>query len=454
MRYAQEDVVHNIYWLGLFLGSGCAITQIPDLMTDGDARVAFAVGFLIIKGVHIAMRCVVYANVPRARLHLRREVAAQVALSCAMCAVFFVESADSLGIIGGVGAATFLLNFTSTFCMTPQQRIPLHVEHMAERLGGFVMMMLGQAVIYLVPTVTRPTAGRYTFVAMGLVLCFALQAIYFRGQPFDAAKHAMRRSALGGRAFTFLHVALNFSIVCLSVSLQLTLGDIDDNAPVGGTNAWLLAGSATACEVSLVLIRLTHRGPAKEFCLEAAPAAGGGGGGMVPLGSQPSGGRAHYGAAGGAGAGESAAAAAHVFRKRACWVARVVNAGAPIVLAAAAADSMPRAAFGGALCALGLCFWLIDYLDTLQVCFCVRTCVVRVCVAACCVRRRPPACQCITRRWHSRSVCVHACVACVRSAVAPRHVMMIVSPARRCRRAADRSMRRGISRRRTRSTRD
>ena len=33
-----------------------------------------------------------------------------------------------------------------------------------------------QAVIYLVPSDTRPTTARYTFMAMGLILCFALQA--------------------------------------------------------------------------------------------------------------------------------------------------------------------------------------------------------------------------------------------------------------------------------------
>lgn len=70
--------------------------------------------------------------------------------------------------------------------------LQIHVEHMAERFGLWVMLVLGESMISLVTVKVVQDWQHYLVVFVGLVIVFFLQHLYFDAQPVHANDHAFR----------------------------------------------------------------------------------------------------------------------------------------------------------------------------------------------------------------------------------------------------------------------
>lgn len=75
--------------------------------------------------------------------------------------------------------------------MFPTLDIPLHVEHMNERLGQLVMLHLGEAVIGIAATPLQSTHQQFVGVALATTLVWALHLTYYcGGRPTEARLQA------------------------------------------------------------------------------------------------------------------------------------------------------------------------------------------------------------------------------------------------------------------------
>ncbi|KAA0159606.1 hypothetical protein FNF28_05810 [Cafeteria roenbergensis] len=141
--------------------------------------------------------------------------------------------------------------------------LPIHVEHVAERFGLFLMLVLGEGVISLVLPPLSSKAAHAAFVTAALLLLWLMRMAYFSGQPFQARFHAMRRKRSAGRLFVQAHLPLSLAALTAGVALKSEL------THVGGTltasESWLLAAGVSAFLLSTSIIRLSHRGLSREI---------------------------------------------------------------------------------------------------------------------------------------------------------------------------------------------
>jgi low temperature requirement protein LtrA len=134
--------------------------------------------------------------------------------------------------------------------MPPGREVPTirdaHTDagHLAERLGLFVIIVLGEGVIQLITTVSQSTWGRpLDFAALGafavLVGVWALSLLHgFAGVPGLQVSAVPTRYAMG------LHCAITAALAALAAGFGSAVGHAD--GPVSTGTRWLLCGSIAA----------------------------------------------------------------------------------------------------------------------------------------------------------------------------------------------------------------
>jgi low temperature requirement protein LtrA len=140
---------------------------------------------------------------------------------------------------------------------------PLNVLVMQRRLCIFIMMVLGEGIIQLLlPTLNQDHLIRcYSYVFAGLVLLFSFAMLYC-----DAAlrehvhEHAMRRSALRGALFIYIHPLCGFFMFVLGVALKLSYHDVIENHQIHHDVDSLTGVCCGAIVMCILTLRSTHKG--------------------------------------------------------------------------------------------------------------------------------------------------------------------------------------------------
>ncbi|KAF0694301.1 Aste57867_14813 [Aphanomyces stellatus] len=139
-------------------------------------------------------------------------------------------------------------------------RIPFHIDHMTERLGCLVMVVLGESVVSLVINVhdkSRVTPRFFSMMQWAIVVIFSMAIFYFSVQP-PRDLHAMRRSIFAGVAFNFLHWALYPPLLALGVGTKFVSEAIVNDTTLESPHVWLLFGSTALSMAIMFSLRLTH----------------------------------------------------------------------------------------------------------------------------------------------------------------------------------------------------
>lgn len=108
--------------------------------------------------------------------------------------------------------------------MFPSIDIPLHVEHMNERLGQLVMLHLGEAVIGIAATPLESTQQQFVGVALAATLVWALHLNYYHVEA-DQHSHAYKQSRARGLLFFYCHWVLLLALLFTGSGLRLMLGE-------------------------------------------------------------------------------------------------------------------------------------------------------------------------------------------------------------------------------------
>lgn len=126
--------------------------------------------------------------------------------------------------------------------LAPQADIPLHVQHMSERLGQLVMLHLGEAIIGIAATPLESTVPQFTAVALAATLAWALHLIYYHVEP-DEHSHAYRQSRMRGLLYFYCHWLLTVALLLTGSGLRLLLGECFVNYNISVTCVWEAAES-------------------------------------------------------------------------------------------------------------------------------------------------------------------------------------------------------------------
>lgn len=157
----------------------------------------------------------------------------------------------------------------------PLYRPAINIEHMADRLGSFVIITLGECVISILYISWSPSLNRQAGKAvLGLLLAYSLHWLYFDVEASRQYKHALRRHVLTGLLFNFLHLPLCASINIVGDTMNVLVQTLDfpgseyiardPGAPSPPTEIpngidWLFCSSLAVAVFCLATIGLSHQ---------------------------------------------------------------------------------------------------------------------------------------------------------------------------------------------------
>ena len=123
----------------------------------------------------------------------------------------------------------------------PVHRLAINIEHMSERNGLFLIIVLGEVMVGLFYRSTSPLPDiSYAKAVLAMLLGLNLAWIYFDLDGSRHEVHAMRRHAWTGIAWNLSHVPLFGAVVLAGVSVE-TMVSATDHIPSANSWAWLLS---------------------------------------------------------------------------------------------------------------------------------------------------------------------------------------------------------------------
>lgn len=143
----------------------------------------------------------------------------------------------------------------------PLRRVPALQGYVAHRLGDAIMIFLGEGVLQILKTTTRPNSYHYfAFVLAFLVLLAVRVAVFSMDAFHDPRKSADSRSR-GGALLVLGFRSLSYpAVVSLGVSMKIMVGYAQwTYDPYPGDYYWLLCGSSALVVGLYALVYETHR---------------------------------------------------------------------------------------------------------------------------------------------------------------------------------------------------
>lgn len=129
--------------------------------------------------------------------------------------------------------------------------VPLNIGYVIHRNGEWTMLMLGESILsLLIVEVSDEVTDFYITFYTGILSVILLQYLYFKSQPHDPDRHAMRRSRLAGLSFSFLIHIYSAGLIIVGVSFKMLLTEYSkdystyDGSSVSKTVNRFLAGDS------------------------------------------------------------------------------------------------------------------------------------------------------------------------------------------------------------------
>eukprot|EP00466_Bigelowiella_natans_P008557 jgi/Bigna1/136720/aug1.35_g11428 len=134
----------------------------------------------------------------------------------------------------------------------------INVEHMSERYGLFVMLMLGESVINIVTDTKIEDVSDFFIIFLGFTIVFSQKMIYYGAQPHNPDHHALRISANTGRTFIYSHLFLSASLVGVGTGIKLLKKSHQKGKQVSKADYQLFTYSLVLFLVTANVLRLAH----------------------------------------------------------------------------------------------------------------------------------------------------------------------------------------------------
>eukprot|EP00878_Enallax_costatus_P034047 GHUV01037655.1.p1 GENE.GHUV01037655.1~~GHUV01037655.1.p1 ORF type:complete len:352 (+),score=-3.64 GHUV01037655.1:586-1641(+) len=220
-RYRLQGLLFRCIGLTLQLG---VLGFLIGVRNDAEWYHLLAGGYALARFATAVVFGIIAVTIPRARvISLVHLVFDALMIAAAACAAVFRESYQTYFVIViGIAVAEAIDPLVPSLVFR-QYDIPLHVEHMSERLGQLIMLHLGEAVIGFASSPLENTVPQFAAVALAAVLVWCLHLCYYHIEP-DQHDHAYRQSRVRGLLFFYCHWPLAISFLLTGTGLRLMLG--------------------------------------------------------------------------------------------------------------------------------------------------------------------------------------------------------------------------------------
>jgi low temperature requirement protein LtrA len=259
-RFDTDDVVFRVAKLTATLAiAGCAASASDAV---GKYAVPFAACYLAGRLILLGLYLRAWRHVADARPTINVYLAC-IAASAALWAVSLALPGPTRYILWAVAVVVDALG--PPLATLRSDKLPLHIEHLPERFGLFVILVLGEALGGTVRGVHDASwAGPAVLAGLvGFVVIAALWWIYFdvgADQSADdlaeteAAEAEPSDDAVDERhdLFVYGHLPMTFGIVLAGVGLEELA--LHPDTPVPSAYGWLLAGGGVVFLLGIVMV--------------------------------------------------------------------------------------------------------------------------------------------------------------------------------------------------------
>ncbi|MDP9398669.1 MAG: low temperature requirement protein A [Actinomycetota bacterium] len=252
-RYDTNDVIYRLAKLaGTFAACGLAASASGAL---GEEAVPFVLSFVGLRVLLFLLYLRAYRHVPEARANIAFYLAA-IAASGVVWTVSLAFEGNARYLLWAVGlavaiAAPFLATRFST-------DVPLHLEHLPERFGLFVILVLGESLAAVV-TGLQETHWDLDSLVVGALGFSIAAALWWSHFDLGGAAAKARLLAIGGErashahdTYVFAHLPITLGLAAVGVGIEHFVVH-----PVGELSAgaeWMLYGGVATYLVGTVLL--------------------------------------------------------------------------------------------------------------------------------------------------------------------------------------------------------
>eukprot|EP00759_Apiculatamorpha_spiralis_P046283 PhF_6_TR42759/c0_g1_i1/m.64665 len=217
-RFSNDDIFGKVIFYIIQAGVLVMAVHLDTGIEDDADQMNLAIALLVCKCALLVyyIKCAYY--VPHARNHLYVTMSGVViGIILTVIAVFDRSPGNEIALFTGGNVAEAVFHIVSE--SFPQFRVPMAVDHCAERTGLLIILALGEAVLGIALAPVNNEFRHGVVLIMGFTLVFCLSLLYFDSQPLDEDKHALWRSQLRGITYTYLHLFLAYSIFAVGVGV-------------------------------------------------------------------------------------------------------------------------------------------------------------------------------------------------------------------------------------------
>lgn len=226
--YDTDDVVYRLGVLVIMTGALVLAAGVPLVFDERDFTLS-VIGYVIMRIALVALWIRVWREDP-----LRRETARRYAIGVTLCQVGWLL----LILVYPVWPLAWVLLVPAEL-LVPEwaeraERTTFHPEHIAERYGLFMIIVLGESVLaasLAIQAVINGAGLRIELLSVivgGLLILYSTWWIYF-----DRPEEHLLQSLRTARVWTYLHLVIFAAVAAVGAGLVLAIEEASGHAHVG-----------------------------------------------------------------------------------------------------------------------------------------------------------------------------------------------------------------------------
>jgi low temperature requirement protein LtrA len=253
-RFDVDDVGNRVLTGVQMLAVSALAINIHDGL--GDSSIGFALAYVVIRVMLIFQYLRVARSIPQAR-----QMATWYGFGFAIAAsLWFISTFVPLPFRLGFWMLGIIIDFITPMSAAHlQTKLLPDFEHLPERFGLFVLIVLGEAIVAVINGVVQ-TEWQFmsvTFAVLGFAIAFSLWWIYFEnvgGMALQTAGGAGKVRTLN--VWLYGHLPLVIGIAAAGVGVKHVIMS-DPMAGLEDGDRWLLCGSVALCLTALAVLHRT-----------------------------------------------------------------------------------------------------------------------------------------------------------------------------------------------------
>jgi low temperature requirement protein LtrA len=259
-RFEDGTFLHIAILFIFILGNGVCIVN-----ASLEDATAFAIGALLQRSSILATLLSTYISIPRARVFCA-EFAKIIVLEIALLISAIVFPTHSISLLWMAVLVELSLEITLSFNVKREDLIPINIDHINDRCGVLLLVMLGETVISATidyrqvvssANILKFATEYYWVLFWALFLVFFYSLLFFAIIP-PPEFHAARRSRILGCMLAVTHKLTCTSALAVGACVKMTIEAVVEQEDLSDFAINLMSVSVGCTMILLLMTRMLH----------------------------------------------------------------------------------------------------------------------------------------------------------------------------------------------------